>query len=60
LRRQALTAIEAFAASEEEIARAYEELAASRPERRGEYLRAAEQARATARRAREVVRTFTG
>ena len=60
LRKQAAAAIEAFAGTEEEIARIHEELAASRPSRRDEYQRTAEQARATARRAREIVRSFTG
>ena len=59
LRKQALTAIEALARTEEEIARVHEELAASRPDRRDEYRRTAEQARRTAGKAREVSRVFT-
>ena len=59
LRKQAVAAIEAFAMTEEEIARIHEELAASRPSRRGEFQRTAEQARVTARRAREIVHSFT-
>jgi hypothetical protein len=60
LREQALAAMEALAVNEDQIARVHEELAASRLERRDEYRRSAEQARAAARRAREVVRKFTG
>ena len=59
LRKQALTAIEAFAANEEQVARVHEEIAASRPDRRDDYRRIAEQARLTARRAREILRSFT-
>jgi hypothetical protein len=59
LREQAIGAMEALAANEDQIARIHEELAASLPERRGEYQRTAEQARAGARRARELVRKFT-
>ena len=59
LRKQALTAIEALARTEEEIARVHEELAASRPDRRDEYQRTAEQACRTAGKAREVSRVFT-
>lgn len=59
LRTQALTTIEAFAASEEQVARVHEELAASRPNQRQEYRRVAEQARATARRAREILSAMT-
>jgi hypothetical protein len=51
--------MESLAANEDEVARLHEELAATRPERRGEYQRTAEQARATARKARELVRKFT-
>ena len=60
LREQALRAIEAFAAHEEEIARIHEDLAASTPSRRDEYRRVAEQARQTARKAREILRAFAG
>jgi hypothetical protein len=59
LRRQARTAIEAFSATEEQIARLHDELAASRPERRDEFRRTAEQARQVARQAREAPRAFT-
>jgi hypothetical protein len=37
LHQQALRAMEAFAATEEEIARAYEQLAVRRPDRRDDY-----------------------
>jgi len=57
LRQQALTAIEAFAATEEQIARVHEDLAASKPGHREEYRRVARQARDTARRAREIIRS---
>jgi hypothetical protein len=60
LGQQAIAALEAFAVNEDQITRIHEELAASRPERRDEYRRTAEQARTAARRAREVVRKFTG
>jgi hypothetical protein len=60
LRERAMAAMEALAANEDQIARIHEELAASRPERRDEYRRTAEQARTAARRAREIVRKFTG
>ena len=59
LRQQTLTAIEAFAANEEQIARLHDELAASQPNHRDEYRRVAEQARGTARRAREILRSAT-
>jgi hypothetical protein len=59
LREQAATAMESLAAREDEVARIYEELASRRPAHRDEYRRTAEQARAGARRAREVVRKFT-
>ena len=45
LRGKAIAAVEALAANEDQIARIHEELAASLPERRGEYQRTAEQAR---------------
>jgi hypothetical protein len=59
LGEQATAALEALAVNEDEIARIHEKLAASRPERRDEYRRTAEQARTAARRAREVVRKST-
>jgi hypothetical protein len=59
LRKRTRAAIEAFAATEDEIARIHEELAASCPDRRSEYRRTAEQARKAARHARETLRTFT-
>lgn len=46
LRTQAITAIEAFAMTEEEIARIHEQLAAARPGRRDEYRRTTEHAHA--------------
>jgi len=58
LYQQALTVIEAFAASQEQVADINEDLAASRTSHREEYRRAAEQARATAHRAREILRTL--
>lgn len=57
--QQARAAIETFAASEEQIARLQEDLAASQPGRRDEYRRVAEHARATARKAREILRFDT-
>ena len=60
LREQARNAIRAFAASEDEIARLHEEMAARDPERGEQFLRTAAQARATARRAREISRDFAG
>ena len=60
LHQQARTVIEALAATEDEIARLHEALAARHPERREEYLGTAEQARASARRAREILRRLTG
>jgi len=57
LRHKVLTAIEAFATNEEHIARLHEDLAASHPGRRDEYRRVAEQARVTARTAREMLRS---
>ena len=59
LRKQALAAIEAFAATEEEVARTHEDLATRNPERRDEFHRTAEQARTTAHNAREVLRFLT-
>jgi hypothetical protein len=60
LRNQAVTAMEAFVANEEEIARIHEELAAKRPQYRDRYLPIAEQARMSAEKARRVLRTFGG
>lgn len=57
--RAAGTAIEVFAASEEEAARILEQVAGGRPELRDERQRAADDARSTARRAREIVHSFT-
>jgi hypothetical protein len=59
LRQKVLTAIEAFAVNEEHIARLHDDLAASHPGRRGEYRCVAEQARDTARTAREMLRSAT-
>jgi len=59
LREQAVAAMEALAAREDELARVYEELAGRVPARRDEYRRTAEQARTSAHIAREVVRNFT-
>jgi hypothetical protein len=59
LRQKSLMAIEAFAASEEQIARLHEDLAASQPSRREEYRRVAGQARDTARKAREMLSSAT-
>lgn len=56
LRQQVLTAIEAFAANEAQIARLHEELAAGHPSRRERHRRIAEQARDTARKARAILR----
>jgi hypothetical protein len=59
LRKQALAAIEAFAVTEEEVARTHEDLATRNPERRDEFHRTAEQARTTAGKAREMLRILT-
>jgi len=59
LRKQALEAIEAFAATEEEVARTHEDLATRNPKRRHEFRRTAEQARTTADKAREMLRILT-
>ena len=59
MREQAVAAMEALAAREDEIARIYEELAGRPPERRDDYRHTAEKARAGARRARELGRAFT-
>jgi hypothetical protein len=58
LRQQALAAMEAFAATEEDIACAYEQLAGRRPDHRDDYRHIAEQARTSARKAREALRRF--
>ena len=59
LHKRALLAIGDFAAIEDQIARLHEDLAARHPERRQEYRDTAEHARASSRRAREIVRRFT-
>ena len=59
LREQALSAMEGLAVIEDQLARTYEELAARSPQRRDECRRTAEQARTSARRAREVVQRFS-
>src|SRR5262249_57023778 len=59
LREQGLTVMDALAVIEDQLARTYEEMAARSPERRDEYRRTAEQARMSARKAREVVRKFS-
>jgi hypothetical protein len=48
----------AFIANEGQIARIYEEWAAGQPDRREEYQSTAEKARESARRSREVLRSF--
>jgi hypothetical protein len=58
LRKHARLAIQAFAASEEETARLYQDLAARHPEHRAEYLDLAQQARTTAQAARVAQRGF--
>jgi hypothetical protein len=58
-RHRAVAALQAFAVTEEEIARIHEDLAARHPERRDEFRRTAEQARTTAHKARELLRTFS-
>ena len=58
LRKQAMSAIELFAASEEDAASIFEQLAISSPDRRDELLVAASQARAAAARAHELLRNF--
>ncbi len=60
LRQEILTAIGRFAANEARIARLHEDLAASQPGRREECRRIAEQARDSARKAREILRTAAG
>jgi chromosome segregation ATPase len=59
LRQKAVAAIETFAANEEQIARLHEDLAAGQPSRRGEHRQLAEQARDTARKAREILGSDT-
>jgi len=58
LRTETGRAIEALTMNEERVARTYEDLAVSQPERRQEYRATAEQARDTARKVREVLRAF--
>jgi hypothetical protein len=58
LRQQTLAILEALAACEEEVARVHENLAASHPGRRNDFLRVAEQARTAAHKARETFRSF--
>jgi hypothetical protein len=58
LHQQALAAMEAFAATEEEIACAYEQLAGRRQDRRDDYRHTAEQGRRSARKAREALHRF--
>lgn len=50
--------MEAFAALEDQIARVHEDLATRRSDRCDEFRRTAEEARASARRAREIVRNL--
>jgi hypothetical protein len=59
LREQARAAIEAVAASEDEVARVHDESATRNPEHRVEYQQAAEQARITARKARDIAGALT-
>jgi hypothetical protein len=56
-RQETASLLAAFAAVEEDIARACEDLAARRPIRAGELRRIAEDGRSTARRAREIARS---
>jgi hypothetical protein len=60
LRDRSVAAIEALAASEDEIARLHDVLAAASPHHRDENLRIAAHACNGARKAREIVRSFTG
>jgi hypothetical protein len=53
-----VAAMEAFAATEEEVARILEELASRQPEHRDEYRRTAEQAPTNAGRAHRALRAF--
>jgi len=59
LRKRALAAMQEFASNEEETARLFQDLAASNPERREEFLDGAERARTSARSAREVLKRLT-
>lgn len=59
LRADVRAAIQAVAASEDEVARVHDELAATNPEHHGEYQQAADRARMTARHARDILHTFT-
>jgi chromosome segregation ATPase len=58
-RTRARNAVEALASAHEEIASINEQLAARLPDRRDEYERSAEQARAAAREARDVLPALT-
>ncbi|MGE5287175.1 MAG: hypothetical protein ACM3ML_08245 [Micromonosporaceae bacterium] len=58
LRKQAAAALAALAGTEEKIARFHDQLAAQRPARADQYRRIAEQARAQAARAHEMVQRF--
>jgi hypothetical protein len=58
LRQQSLVTLEALAASEEEVARVHEDLAARHPAHREDYLRVAAKARTAARRTRGTLRSF--
>ncbi|MGE5289996.1 MAG: hypothetical protein ACM3ML_22985 [Micromonosporaceae bacterium] len=58
LRQQAATALAAVADTEEKVARFHDQLAAQRPGRADQYRRVAEQARAHAARAHEMVQRF--
>jgi chemotaxis regulatin CheY-phosphate phosphatase CheZ len=57
-RKRVVTAAEAFAPNQEQLARALEELAARRPGRREEYRRGAEEARSLAHQAHEFLRAL--
>jgi hypothetical protein len=59
VRTRARNAIEAFAGAQEEIASINEQLAARLPDHRDEYQRTADQARDTARTARDVLPVLT-
>jgi hypothetical protein len=55
-RQRAVTAVQAFAGIQDQVARLHEELAARHPARREEYRRTAEEARKMAHKAREFLR----
>lgn len=59
LRRRVLASMRALASNEEEAARIFQDLAASNPNRRAEYLDQAEHARTSALSAREVLARFS-